>query len=60
VSFLVRKPLPREKWHKCPVCEGTGLTEMERDMHRSGGVVPCPSFTCERGIVKSELVKKKR
>lgn len=33
---------------RCPACGGTGKREMERDAHRSGGIVPCGFSTSYR------------
>lgn len=45
--------LPKSKWRRCNVCDGTGSYLESADAHRSEGWVPC---SCGDGIIRRETV----
>lgn len=49
--------LPENEWSKCKVCNGTGRTEMTRDLHRSAGIIPCPNHHCHKGTIKTKTIE---
>ena len=52
MNYIVN--LPKDKWHTCSRCRGTGRVEEVEDLHRSAGIVPCRK--CAGGIVKMETI----
>lgn len=50
------EPLPKEEWHTCSTCGGSGSVHQERDLHRSAGIIPCTNHHCARGTVVSHTV----
>jgi hypothetical protein len=58
MRYLVTERLPPEQWHRCTACQGTGFVRMERDLHRSAGIIPCPNHHCHQGTVRSHTVDK--
>lgn len=48
--------LPPERQTTCPSCEGSGQVMMERDLHRSAGIIPCPNHHCAGGRIISEAI----
>lgn len=46
--------LPKDQWHTCQICDGTGSYYMSGDLHKSGGIVPC---SCHNGIRKDKIEK---
>lgn len=46
--------LPKEEWHRCPSCGGSGQTFQDRDCHRSAGWIPCGR--CYHGVVREKIV----
>jgi transcription elongation factor Elf1 len=57
MKVWIIKRLPKDKWHTCPSCSGTGLVQQQEDLHRSAGTIPCPNHCCEGGMIKSILVE---
>lgn len=58
VDLYEKVDLPKNKWHKCNTCGGKKFYYQERNLHESGGMVPCTH--CDKGIMKYKWVKVKK
>lgn len=55
---MVRADVEAAKTATCPNCNGKGTIEMPRDLHKSGGYVPCGHFTDKHYCAKGKWVKR--
>ncbi len=53
----VKVDIPKNRWHKCPTCQGTKSYLESGDLHRSEGWVPC--YHCNQdGLRTYEWVRR--
>ncbi len=53
---VVREEAEAARTGKCPKCNGAGQFYYPRDLHRSGGNVPCGHFTDKGYCAKGKWV----
>lgn len=51
--YYITENLKPSEYHTCPSCKGSGFIELQRDLHRSGGIIPC--LNCHNGVRKTRV-----